>query len=143
MSANRVSILVLAACMTTAAHSTGAQSRTVASTVYATFEKKGEKSELIGLAVGNIAAGTKVTLNCSGTSCPFAKKEVNLNSTVSMLALTDMFVDPVLPPGMTLEIRVTRSGMVGKVFQYEIRHPGEPRVTSLCLPPDADKPVAC
>jgi hypothetical protein len=99
--------------------------------------------QLIGLAVGDIPAGAKVTLACDGSSCPFAEKEFNLTSDVKTLALTDMFSEPTFKPGTTLEIRVTKKGWIGKVFQYEIRSSGEPRSSTQCLSRDDDKPVPC
>ena len=120
-----------------------AQSRTLTSKAYVTFERKGADSELIGLAVGDLSPGMKVTVNCSGPSCPFASKDVNVSSKISTLAMTDLFVDPVFKPGTTLEIRITKPGSIGRVFQYETRSAADPKITQLCLPPDASKPVAC
>jgi hypothetical protein len=110
---------------------------------YATFEKKGANTELIGLAVGDLPAGVKVTLNCSGISCPFSTKTFNMKNSVKMLALTDMFTDPVFSPGTVLEMRVTKPGWIGKVFQYEIRSSDDPKATTECLTADGSKTVAC
>jgi hypothetical protein len=120
-----------------------AQSRTLPSKAYVTFEKKGADSELIGLAVGDLSPGTKVTVNCTGPSCPFATRDVNISSKVATLAMTDLFVDPIFKPGTTLEIRITKAGSIGRVFQYEIRASADPKVSVLCLPPDGAIPVAC
>lgn len=111
--------------------------------IYATFEKNGENQELIGLAVGDIIPGSKITLNCSGPSCQFESKTINITSVVKMLALTDLFVDTSLKPGTKIEVRVAPPRGTGRVVQYEIRPQGDPAKTTLCLPPGAANPVSC
>lgn len=143
MSAHLLGVFTFAVSIAVTAPALIAQSRTLSSKAYVTFERKGTDSELIGLAVGDLSPGTKVTVNCTGPSCPFGRRDVNISSKVSTLAMTDFFVDPIFKPGTTLEIRVTKEGAIGRVFQYEIRPSADPKVTQLCLPPDAEKPVAC
>jgi len=143
MSAHFVPAFTFLVSIAVAAPALIAQSRTLPSKAYVTFERKGADSELIGLAVGDLSPGTKVTVNCSGPSCPFETRDVNISSKVSTLAMTDLFVDPIFKPGTTLEIRITKAGSTGRVFQYEIRPSADPKVTQLCLPPDGAKPVAC
>lgn len=120
-----------------------AQGRSPGTAVYATFERAGADTELIGLAVGDISPGTKVTIMCSGASCPFSEKTINIAGTVKTLAMTDMFDDPIFKPGTILEIIITRPGTVGKVFQYVTQSAGEPRVTKLCIKPGSATPAAC
>jgi hypothetical protein len=120
-----------------------AQGRSAATAVYATFERAGPDTELIGLAVGDISPGTKVTIMCSGASCPFSEKTINIAGTVKTLAMTDMFDDPIFKPGTILEITITRPGTIGKVFQYVTQSAGDPRVTKLCIKPGSATPAAC
>jgi hypothetical protein len=120
-----------------------AQTRQIGSAVYATFERSGPDTELIGLAVGDISPGTKVTIICSGVSCPFSEKVINVAGTVKTLAITDMFVEPVFKAGTIIEIMVTRPGTIGKVFQYVTQSAGDPRVTKLCIKPGSTTPGAC
>jgi hypothetical protein len=94
--------------------------------IYATFEKNGENQELIGLAVGDIIPGSKITLNCTGPSCQFESKTINITSVVKMLALTDLFVDTSLKPGTKIEVRVAPPRGTGRVVKYEIRPKGDP-----------------
>lgn len=110
---------------------------------YATFEKSGAFTQLIGLALGDVPAGAKVTMNCSGNGCPFSTHTFNMKNDVKTLALTDMFNDPNLKPGMVLELRVTKPGWIGKVFQYEIRAAGDPKVTMECVSEDGSKTMVC
>lgn len=135
--------LVVAASAAIAPSGARAQAKELPCVGYATFERDGPTTQLIGLAVGDIPEGAKVILSCSGTSCPFAEKEFNLTSSVKTLALTDMFIDPNFKGGTRLEIRVTKPGWVGKSFQYEIRSSGEPKSSTQCLSADGAKTVAC
>ena len=111
---------------------------------YATFEKNGGSMQLIGLAVGDVPAGAKVTLSCTGTNCPFASKSITMGNDVKILALTDMFRDPNFMPGTILELRVTKPHWIGKLFRYEILSPNaEPKSTTQCLSAEDGKPTVC
>ena len=110
---------------------------------YATFERAGSLTQLIGLAVGDVPAGSKVTMSCSGSGCPFTTKTFNMKNDVKTLALTDMFRDPNLTPGTILELRVTKPGWIGKSFQYEIRSSGDPKTTTQCVSEDGSKTMVC
>lgn len=120
-----------------------AQAKELPCSGYATFERNGSITQLIGLAVGDIPAGSKVTLNCTGEGCPFRAKDFNMKNDVKILALTDMFNDPNLKPGMVLELRVTKPGWIGKSFQYEIRSSGDPKTTEKCVSEDGSKTMVC
>ena len=120
-----------------------AQAKELPCSGYATFERNGSITQLIGLAVGDIPAGSKVTLNCTGAGCPFRAKDFNMKNDVKILALTDMFNDPNLMPGMVLELRVTKPGWIGKSFQYEIRASGDPKTTEKCVSEDGSKTMVC
>jgi hypothetical protein len=98
---------------------------------------------MLGLAVGDVTRGTKITLNCTGPACPFNGKTLEVQGTAKIFALTDMFIDTSLKPGTTLEVRVSLPKMPEKIFQYEIRSRAEPVIRTLCLPPGASKPVEC
>ncbi|HXV16434.1 MAG TPA: hypothetical protein VD758_06620 [Gemmatimonadaceae bacterium] len=115
----------------------------IGSSVYATFERSGANTELIGLAVGDIAPGTKVTINCSGTSCPFSSKTITVQETIKMLAITDMFVETTFKAGTTIEIRVAKPGTIGISFSYETQSSADPKVVKQCLAADNSKAVAC
>jgi hypothetical protein len=110
---------------------------------YAVFEPNGSNTELIGLAIGDVPAGSKVTLSCSGNGCPFDTKTINMKSSAGTLALTDMFLDKNLKPGTVLELRVTKPGWVGKLFQYEVRPSGDSRSSTQCISEDGSKIMAC
>jgi hypothetical protein len=120
-----------------------AQAKELPCTGYATFERNGSITQLIGLAVGDIPSGSKVTLNCTGAGCPFRAKDFNMKNDVKMLALTDMFTDPNLRPGMVLELRITKPGWIGKSFQYEIRSSDDPKATEKCVSEDGSNTVVC
>lgn len=110
---------------------------------YATFEKNGQNTDLIGLALGEVPAGTKVVLSCTGASCPFNSRTFKMSNDVKTLALTDMFRDPTLKPGTVLEIRATKPGWVGKVFQYEVLPAGQSKTSTQCIEADGSKTIVC
>lgn len=120
-----------------------AQTAEIKSQVYATFERNGEFNQLIGLAVGDVPAGAKVTISCWGPSCPFNAKVLSMSGSAKILGITDMFVDPNFKPGTAIEVRITKSGLVGKAFRYEIESSAEPKVIRQCVPVDGTKPVSC
>jgi hypothetical protein len=109
---------------------------------YATFERNGSDIQLLGLAVSAVPAGSKITLKCSGSGCPWETKSINVKSAATV-ALTDMFIDSNLRPGMIIELRVTKPGWIGKLFQYEIRSSGEPKSTDKCISEDGSQIMAC
>jgi hypothetical protein len=120
-----------------------AQEKELPCSSYATFERNGSITQLIGLALGDVPAGSRVTLNCTGVGCPFREKGFNMKNDVKILALTDMFNDPNLRPGMILELRVTKPGWIGKSYQYEIRSSEDPKTTEKCVSEDGSKTVVC
>jgi hypothetical protein len=48
-----------------------------------------------------------------------------------------------LKPGARLEVRVTKSGTIGKVRRITVRSLKLPRIQDLCLTPGARKPGRC
>jgi hypothetical protein len=143
MSTSSLWVAWLAVSLVTVTGSSAAQRGENPGAVYATFEMSGATTQLIGLAVGDLLPGAKVILNCSGTSCPFSSKTMNIDSNVKILALTDLFVDPTFKPGTRLEIRVIRPKATGKVYVYETQSSSEPKAKILCLPPGSSQPVEC
>jgi len=135
--------LAVAASIAIAQERVAAQPSRNPGAVYATFERNGENTELIGLAVGDPPAGTKVTINCTGAQCRFSTKTLEVRGNVKIFALTDMFLETTLKPGMMIEVRVARPRAPEKIFQYEIRPSAEPATKTLCLPLGSEKPVSC
>lgn len=136
--------VAVAAGLLTVPSSVGAQNASELPCVgYATFDRKGANTELIGLALGDVPAGSKVTMTCGGSGCPFSVKTFNVKNDVKTFGLADVFLDSNLKPGMVLELRVTKPGWIGKAFQYEIRSADDPLSTTKCLSEDGSKTVAC
>jgi hypothetical protein len=48
-----------------------------------------------------------------------------------------------LRPGTVIEIRVTKSGAVGKYTRFLIRKGRPPKRTDLCLAPGSTRPARC
>jgi hypothetical protein len=126
-----------------AAPALAAQASELPCASYATFEKKGSTTELIGLALGDLPAGSKVTMTCSGADCSFTSRSLTMKNDVKTLGLTDMFEDTNFNPGTILQIQVTKPGWIGKSFKYEIMSSEDPRATTECLAADGSKTVAC
>ena len=80
-------------------------------------------------------------------SARFAKTELWVQITTGGQpyppSFQDMFLDPMFKPGTTIEVRVTKPGLIGKVLQYETQAASEPRMVAQCLPPGSSKAVAC
>ena len=74
MSAHFLYVFTIAVSIAVTAPALIAQSRTLSSKAYVTFEKKGADSELIVLAFLNLSPVMDVTIYCLGTSCPFDMK---------------------------------------------------------------------
>ena len=94
-------------------------------------------------ALGGAGAprGARVRVTCTGGGCAFRTKTVI--ATTSTVKLTKSFRKRRLAPGVKIEVRVTAPSTIGKVVRYEIRRRTKTKVTNLCLPPGASKPVAC
>jgi hypothetical protein len=131
-----------AAASLAAAPALAAQASELPCVSYATFERNGSNTELIGLALGDLPAGSKVSMTCSG-ACSFASRSLTMKNNVKTLGLTDMFADPNFNPGTILEIQVTKPGWIGKSFKYEIMSSADPRATTECLAADGSRTVAC
>lgn len=110
---------------------------------YATFERNGPNTELIGLAIVDLPAGSKVSLTCTGSACSFGSRSLTMKNEVKTLGITDMFGDTNFNPGTILQIQVTKPGWIGKSFRYEIMSSEDPRATTECLAADGSRTVAC
>ena len=83
--------------------------------------------------MGSIPRGATVEVRCSGKGCP-RKTWVKRNAP-SRLSLT-VFRNKRLKVGATLEVRILRDGMIGKVVRLKIGKK-RPAQTVLCLAPGA------
>ncbi len=88
----------------------------------------------------------RVTVTCRGRGCK-TKAESRLavaskNKHVAALLAFHRFERP-LKAGVTLQIRVTKAGQIGKYTSFAIRRHKLPARTDACLRPTSSAPVAC
>jgi hypothetical protein len=98
---------------------------------------------VFSLIVTGVPRGATVQLTCKGRGCAFKRIRKTYKSGAKRLAFTSRFKHGKLRKGTVIEVRVTAPGKIGLVARYTIRPPAFPRVTKLCLPPGARKPVRC
>ena len=91
-------------------------------------------------------AGSKAEVGCRGKSCPRKHQSLKAPGTAGAKGLRSVSFRRfarALRAGVVLEIRVTRSGRIGKYTRFVIRRNKTPRRTDSCLRPGKSKPSAC
>jgi hypothetical protein len=78
--------------------------------------------------------GTRILLRCKGRTCPF-RRVVRRVRRGRAVALHRHFGNRGLARGTRVEVRVTRSGRIGRLLRFRMGAPGTPRVDFRCLPP--------
>ena len=94
------------------------------------------------LVVKKPPSGTTIRITCKGQRCP-PNRTVKVKRAKAQVKLTKFVRKAKLKPGARLEVRVTKSGTIGKVRRITIRSLKLPRIQDLCLPPGARKPGRC
>ncbi len=86
------------------------------------------------LTARELPSGTRVELTCSGPGCPFRRvvRRVRGGRPVN---LHRAFGNRALGRGARVEVRLSRSGRIGRVLRFRIGAPGTPSVDFKCLPP--------
>jgi hypothetical protein len=96
------------------------------------------------LRVQQLPAGARVTVRCKGRGCP-------LKSATRLATHTKHGIAPIelrgfersLPAGATLEILISKPGVIGKYTRFTVRRAKLPERTDTCLNPAGTKPLAC
>ena len=82
----------------------------------------------------DLPRGTKIRMTCSGGGCPF--KTVSRTVKRRPLNLHGPFGNARLARGARVEVRLTRSGRIGRVLRYRMTSTaGAPSLDILCRPP--------
>ena len=94
----------------------------------------------------DVPVGGAVELRCSAprrirNACPFKRKAVAVKRRRAVA--TRLFAGKKLKVGATLEVRITKPGMIGKVVRYPIRRSRIPKGRRLCLPVGSSQPARC
>jgi hypothetical protein len=88
--------------------------------------------------------GAEVTIDCHGRRCP-VKSESLIATSTSVETVTVRFrrFERALAAGVILEIRVSKSGQIGKYTRFVIRRRRPPSRLDECLGPTGITPIAC
>jgi hypothetical protein len=106
----------------------------------------GRFARVTRLVAHGVPAGARVQLRCSGRSCPFAHTPAQTipRASAAMSLMNAKLRTARIRPVTTLEVRVTRSGRVGRVVRYRFARRGrKPSEQTLCLAPGATAPARC
>jgi Big-like domain-containing protein len=91
-------------------------------------------------------AGSRVEVRCRGEGCPRRRQShvaPGRAGAKGLRLVTFPRFARALRAGVVLEIRITRSGRIGKYTRFVIRRNKSPRRTDSCLMPGKSKPTAC
>jgi hypothetical protein len=106
--------------------------------------KTGARTVVTQLVVTRAPAPAKIRVTCSGgkrKGCKFKAKSVAAHGATT--SLTKLFKRAKLKPRVVVQVRVTRSGAIGRVFTFTMRKKKTPRLVTRCLSPGAQRPRAC
>jgi hypothetical protein len=93
----------------------------------------------IGVLSVRAPSGTAVELRCRGERCPYVRKRIiSAGSTVRFRGLGGRALFAV-----TLEVRATKRGYVGKFTRFRLRQGRFPLRSDACLAPGRSTPSAC
>jgi hypothetical protein len=107
------------------------------------FTFRGALTTVDRLTVRSIPAGGAVVVACRGGGCPFATKATKLKQGQKREALAGLFKGRSLRAGATLDVRVTATGLVGRVHRFQMRRNKEPSDSVLCLMPGSKRATKC
>ena len=106
---------------------------------------RGRHITVLALTASNVPAGAKVAITCTGRPrCRFKKKTTRATHTGKLNLIRVLGTrDTHFIAGETLDIRITRSGYVGKDVAFRFRAAKIPKGTVLCIKQHASKPSSC
>lgn len=106
-----------------------------------TDTSKGAKLKLLSVQA---PAGASISVSCHGHGCP-SKSESHIVSSggggVGLVYLRRF--ERTLPAGVVLEIRVFKSGVIGKYTRFRIRRNALPQRQDMCLDAAGIRPMVC
>lgn len=85
--------------------------------------------------------GATIHVRCRGRGCP--RRTLRLRARSSRRAQRVHAFERRLPAGVVLEIRVTKSGRIGKYTRFVIRAGAAPSRRDMCVGPTSRSPVRC
>jgi hypothetical protein len=90
--------------------------------------------------------GTKVSVRCTGRSCPFRKQVLAVPASARSLTAISVRVrrlERLLLPGVRVRVYVTKPGAVGKYTKFRFRARNAPVRTDYCVMPGSWAPAEC
>jgi hypothetical protein len=107
-----------------------------------TDTRRGVKLRL--LRVQQAPAGARVTVRCRGRRCPVrSASRVTASRKQEASSLEFRAFERSLRFGVTLEIRVSKPGEIGKYTRFKLRRGRLPERVDMCLDPAGIKPLVC
>jgi hypothetical protein len=109
--------------------------------ITATRVSSGVRLKLLSVQASSAA---RITVACRGHGCPVKSQTRAASAGKVKSGLVEFRrLERFLPAGVTLEIRVSKPGVVGKYTRFGIRHGRSPSRFDACLPPAQVKPMSC
>lgn len=100
----------------------------------------------LSLLTAQAPAGARVSVSCEGRGCPGkSESRVTLSSRRSGGGSVVQFrrFERALPDGVTLQIRISKPGEIGKYTRFAVRRGRLPERVDMCLGPAGGKPLVC
>jgi Putative metal-binding motif len=95
----------------------------------------GHVTLLTSLFATRLSKGTRVELRCKGSWCHKRKRVIRIRKTRRRLDVLRLLPSHRVPPGVVLELRVTRPEYLGRALRVTIRAGKPPRKSELCIRP--------
>jgi hypothetical protein len=90
------------------------------------------------------SAGAQITVTCRGRGCPVRSlKRLAASAKAGAPVYTFNRLQRSLRAGVVVEIRVSKSGEIGKYTRLTVRRRKLPQRVDQCLDPAGVKPIAC
>ena len=99
------------------------------------WRASGSRTVNVALKAKDFPKGTRIELRCAGGGCPFQKVTRRVTHGGRTINLHRPLGNRALRRGARVELRLTRSGRIGRVLRFRIGTPGQPSVDFLCKPP--------
>jgi hypothetical protein len=114
----------------------------IRSTISVAWAVLGSRTTITRLRISELPRDTRVELRCSGKRCKFKRKRASKPRHGQVNALKALKrPQRRFRAGQTLEIRITKSGWIGKAARYKIRNGKAPKSSgALCIPLGRTKP---
>jgi hypothetical protein len=109
--------------------------------IISTYTRRGIKLKLLRVQA---SAGAQITVTCRGRGCPVKSlKRLAASANAGVSAYTFGRLQRPLRAGVVVEIRVSKSGQIGKYTRLTVRRSKLPQRVDQCLDSAGVKAIAC